>query len=203
MNREDREEFARLYDNSPETIGGWGEVITASALRNELDLRVIRTLYIGKSQIDMIAIDRACVIVVENKNYHATVSGNTYDKTWTVRYSPYRTHSLYNPVMQNAAHVADVCKLLELSGFSGICVRSLVIFNDLVKLSLTGKTEQVYKLQDFIASYKRANIEPVLSEEDVNHLVDLFERFRDCSDEAKQEHLDGLRGRLMCEAASL
>lgn len=189
MTREDRDEFARLYDSSPDTIGGWGEVITASALR-DLHLSVIRSLYIGHSQVDMVALAPAGVLVIENKNYHGVVSGHGKSKYWNVNYTPYKTHKLYNPVLQNARHVLDVRSMLELTGFSSIPVRSIVIFNDMTELRLIDMPSQVFKLRDFVESYEHPA--DGLSQSVLSDLAELFEKFRDGSDEARIAHIERL-----------
>lgn len=188
MLKEEREELERLYDNSPDVIGGYGEALTASTLRSDLRMSIVRSLYIGRSQIDMVAVTPSCVYVIENKNYHGVVSGHGSSVYWNVNYTPYRTHKLYNPVMQNARHVSDVTELLKLTGYSSIPVHSLVIFNDLVELRLIEMPRQVFKLRDFVDSYEEPTIS-VLDDDYVNALTDLFCKFRDCSDEVRLAHL--------------
>ena len=154
MRKEEREEIARLYDDSPDTLGDWGELITASTLRDKLGVRVLRTLYIGTSQIDMVAISPHGLFVIENKNYHGVVAGDVSAKYWDVWYKPGgRIYKLYNPVFQNKKHGDDVRNLLHLLGYAEVPVYCPVIFNDFSILRVAEKSQRssVCNLSDFVS----------------------------------------------------
>lgn len=189
MRQEEREEMARLYDDSPDIIGAWGELITAQAIRNELKIRVIKTLYIGGSQIDMVAISPYGVFVIENKNYHGVVLGYTKAQYWRVYYTQDKWHKLYNPVMQNQKHREAVVSMLQLMGYSHIKVYCPVIFNDFAVLRVRDGDRIVYNLTDFIERYKAYYQWPVLGRSVLSDLEDLFLKFQDISAEAKEAHV--------------
>lgn len=193
MCREEREEIARLYDDdSPGTLGDWGELITASTLRDKLGIRVLRTLYIGTSQIDMVAISPHGLFVIENKNYHGVVAGHVESKYWDVWYRPGgRIYKLYNPVFQNRKHGDDVRNMLYLMGYSEIPVYCPVIFNDfsILRVADSSPRSTVCKLSDFVSRYEGADLEPVVLEPVCSHLSDLFMKFQDRSEEARLSHL--------------
>lgn len=193
MNSETREEMKRLYDNSADTVGAWGELLTASALRNDLDLSVIQTLYIASSQIDMVALSPYGVFVIENKNYHGLVLGYTKAQYWRVYYTPERWHKLYNPVMQNRKHREDVVNLLSLMGYGYVKVYCPVIFNDFADLRVNGGQRVVYNLSDFIVRYKKYYQWPQLGRSVLKNLEELFRQFQDRSDEAKLKHISQFR----------
>ena len=193
MRQEDREEMKRLYDDSPDTIGAWGEIITASTLRNELEIPVIQTLYVGGSQIDMVAISPYGVFVIENKNYHGVVLGYTKAQYWRVYYSRDQWHKLYNPVMQNRKHRQDIVSLLELMGYGYVNVYCPVIFNDFAALRIHGGNRVVYNLSDFVSRYKGYYQWPILGNSVLNSLEELFRKFQDRSDEAKMKHISQFR----------
>lgn len=202
MRQEDREEFARLYSSSPEVIGDWGEIITASEFRSSLNLRVIRSLYVGKSQIDMVAISEAGVRVIENKNIHGVVAGLLSERYWQLRYTPYRAHAMYSPVMQNNVHVKDVKAMLMALGYEKVPVFSSVIFNDGTDLRVNVKEDRLLActLSGFVKAYKECKPPNVITSETCVYLEDLFRKFQDSSNEARESHVNRIKQK--CEGMS-
>ena len=98
--------------------GDVGEIITASSLRNNCDMTVIRNIYLPYkdhfTEVDMVAIGRLGIFVIENKNYDARVTGNIRDKYWNVEYSQWCTYKLYNPLFQNFLYQS--CQILGILG---------------------------------------------------------------------------------------
>lgn len=193
MNSEDRAELARLYDDSPDTIGAWGELITASTLRQQLNIRVVNTLYIGGSQIDMVALSPHGVFIIENKNYHGVVLGRAESQYWRVFYTPVRSYKLYNPIFQNRKHLEDVRKMLALLGYPDIPLYCPVIFNDFAVLRLHNTDRVVYTLSDFILRYSGYKEDAVIDDDVLLELYNLFMKYQDRSDEAKAAHVASKR----------
>lgn len=192
MTREDYEDLERLYSNSPEVIGDWGEIITASTLRDELGIRVLRTLYVCNSQIDMVGISQYGVFVIENKNYHGVVTGRVDATMWNVQYVPGgKLYQLYNPLLQNKKHKDAVKSMLSLTGYHKVNVYNTVIFNDAADLQLSGKCNHghVYNLSDFVKVYMGVDVGRLVSETVVTELADLFFKYQDYSEEAKAAHI--------------
>lgn len=194
VTNEEKEEMARMYDDSPDRVGEYGEILTATSLRNNCGMRVCRMLYIGKSQIDVIGISKGGVFVVENKNYHAIISGNMMDRYWKVGYSPHNIHKLYNPAWQNKVHCDDVKELLASNDFADVPVHSLVIFNDLAQLVIKGNNRQIWNLTSFVRYYCGNEIKQNIDVETEEKLYKLLLGYQDFSEEAKARHLALFKG---------
>lgn len=192
MRSEEREEMERLYSSGPDVIGDWGEIITAIRLRQELDMRVVRSLYIGKSQIDMIGVSPYGLLVIENKNYHGLVVGSTKDKYWKAIYTPVEDYDLYSPVLQNEKHKEAVRKMLSLLGYADIPVYSVVIFNDSTVLHVQDEHKTVFSLSDFIDRYKSYAGDTVVSAEMCSRIADLLYKYQDGSAETLELHVAGI-----------
>lgn len=81
------------------------------------------------TQVDIIAVCRQGVIVIESKGLGGTWSGRWDDKEWTQQSSRQR---IYNPIRQNSLHVDSICRVLWPTEVEKklpeIC--SLTVFND-------------------------------------------------------------------------
>lgn len=125
--------------------GTRGEYETYEALRKleKMGWKFLFELYIpkesgGTTEIDSVAIGPQGVFCIESKDYSGEIYGNEDAKNW-VQVKPHlkdpneRTMKFYNPLMQNAGHVANLEKLLA-AKFHRITYYSLVVFSDRCKL---------------------------------------------------------------------
>jgi hypothetical protein len=170
--------------------GDTGEAITASTLRKQLKMRVIRNIYLeyrGKSvEIDMLGISSYGLFVIENKNYSGIVSGNE-EKYWRVIYSNNREELLYNPVMQNETHILAVTHILAENNIK-VAPKNCVIFNDNAKL-FVGNNPIVKTLSDFVEFYELLyKTDEILDIDIQNKIYNLFKKYSDTSFEAKEVH---------------
>lgn len=66
------------------------------------------------SQIDLVLLSSVGIIVFEVKDYSGWLFGNSYQNKWTqvLSYGKEK-HQFYNPIMQNAQHIAELKKYLK------------------------------------------------------------------------------------------
>jgi hypothetical protein len=62
------------------------------------------------TQIDIIAICRQGIIVIESKGIGGTIAGRPDDAEWTQKPSQKR---MYNPIRQNDLHVKSILRVLQ------------------------------------------------------------------------------------------
>jgi hypothetical protein len=65
-------------------------------------------------QIDHVVFSKYGIFVIETKQINGYITGNDYDKKWTV-YSGKKKFYIYNPVHQNYGHIKALEEVLELS----------------------------------------------------------------------------------------
>ena len=168
--------------------GNVGEIITASSLRNNCDMTVIRNIYLPYkdhfTEVDMVAIGRLGIFVIENKNYDARVTG---DKYWNVEYSQWCTYKLYNPLFQNKLHKRVIMNLLSQYDLLSIPVYKPVIFNDKGSVDIKDGDKYIFTLSNFISAYNSVNIE-LLDSYDIGNIAYIFKQFSNSSDEMKLYH---------------
>lgn len=171
--------------------GDVGEVITASSLRNNCNMTVIRNIYLPYqdhfTEIDMVAIGRLGIFVIENKNYDARVIGNIKDKYWTVEYSQWCSYKLYNPLLQNKLHKQAIMNLLSLYDLLNIPVYKPVIFNDKGSINIKDGNKYIFTLSNFVATYNSIKVS-VLDSYDIDNIAYIFQQFSNLSDEMKLYH---------------
>lgn len=177
--------FNEMYDHfNAFTQGDVGEVITAYMLR-DLGFRVLRNLYLPYknkfTEIDMVAISRYGIFVIENKNYKATIKGTKDAKYWKVEY-PLYTCRLYNPVMQNDLHRDVLRELLKRNDIETEYLFNTVIFNDKCNLYVNAE-KSVFKLSDFIDIYTKfiKNRDGLLTDSMCDKTYDLLGQYSDTS----------------------
>lgn len=102
-------------------------------------------LYDGITEIDHVFICKKGVVVVETKAISGAVIGDVRDKNLTHTIGR-KTHSLYNPVLQNKTHVDNVSYHFRKMGFENVPIFPLVVFTDEnIELRLSGKSPIVRK----------------------------------------------------------
>lgn len=171
--------------------GDVGEVITASSLRNNCNMTVIRNIYLPYrdhfTEIDMVAVGRLGIFVIENKNYDARVTGNIRDKYWNVEYSHWCSYKLYNPLLQNKLHKQVIMDLLSLYDLLNIPVYKPVIFNDKGSIDIKDGNKCIFTLSNFVATYNSIEVS-ILDSYDINNIAYIFKQFSNLSDEMKLYH---------------
>lgn len=65
------------------------------------------------AEIDVLAISRKGIFVIETKSWNGIVRGSAEENHWTVLYPSGRSRALYNPVLQNQGHVRHVLGLVR------------------------------------------------------------------------------------------
>ena len=182
-----------FYTTSPYIQGDVGEVVTASELRSKCNMKVLRNIYLpynGRlTEIDMIAVSKLGVFIIEVKNYSGEIIGSLNDKYWKVRYSSIHYEKLYNPVFQNIRHKNAVERYLKTNNLRGIPIFRPVIFSNKASLSLKGCEKSVFTLDSFIDTYNNIDIHKI-NDDTISSLVDYFRPFSNQSYEMREVHLD-------------
>jgi len=148
--------------NSGHLKGKQGEKAVARVLKKlngKLLNGVCLPLYDTITEIDHIFIGKMGIVVIETKNISGTVFGDVNDKNWTHNIGS-KTHSLYNPLLQNKTHYDNICYHLRKFGLSQIPVYSVVVFsNDDVTYNITGKGNiiKIDKLFSYMNSLPKAS----------------------------------------------
>lgn len=83
-------------------------------------------LYKGSCEVDHILIGDFGVLVVETKSISGTVSGSGKNLTHKIGS---KTHSLYNPQLQNKTHVDNITYHLQKAGIKNVPVSGIVVFS--------------------------------------------------------------------------
>ncbi len=93
---------------------------------------IFHDLYLRKqngtfSQIDLVVVTTAGIVVFEIKNYSGWIFGTGYQSQWTqVLAYGRKKYRFYNPIMQNNKHIADLRK--KRKQFENIPFYSVVVF---------------------------------------------------------------------------
>lgn len=185
-------EWSSAYVN-----GDIGEAITADALRKECNMRVVRNVYLpyedGLTEIDLVAISKLGIFVIENKNYSADIFGTVKGATWIAYYSYFCQQRIYNPVMQNEIHKTAVLQLLQERKVEGVRVFRPVIFNDKASLCVKDGKKDVFILSSFVKVYNSVD-KSFIDDIVVESLYKLFLQFSNPSVEMKIWHATQLKG---------
>ena len=189
-------------------IGDVGEALTASKLRSDCDMTILRNIYLtrqdGKSvEIDMVGISDKGIFVIENKNYSGFVKcdkdkciscGKCKSVCWKVIY-PNIITSMLNPVKQNEIHIEALWRLLRQSNFylNPSEIHNVVIFNHKVRLEKNG-LDNVFLLDEFVEHFKGIYSTGCESElyKQKKEIYELFKKYSDQSEEAKNRHIKAL-----------
>lgn len=133
------------------------------------------------SQIDHIVFSKYGIFVIETKQYHGFLTGNDYDKNWTMGRGKNRIY-IHNPIHQNYGHVLMLQEYLHIPEEMFI---PLVCLSGEVKYRIKSKNVvPIYGLNKRIRSYTKPILENYAQ---LYHYVDSLNRD---DTQTKQEHLE-------------
>lgn len=117
-------------------IGHLGEKHTIGIIKEVSGGNIFGDIYIsgshGVQQIDVIAITKKGILVIEKKTYIGLIVGTAYDKQWKIFVANgKKSYTMKNPLHQNFGHVQA---LLESFPEMKEKIHSLVIFGNNAKL---------------------------------------------------------------------
>lgn len=123
-----------LYNRKSKQKGIAGERRVAKVLRRYARRhggRVFNNAYLplydGACEVDHLLFGKFGIAVIETKNVGGTISGG--GKTLTHQIGS-KTHSLYNPQLQNKTHVDNVAHHLKKAGYGAVPLYSFVVFSN-------------------------------------------------------------------------
>jgi hypothetical protein len=113
-------------------IGFMGEVKILNTLSEFGEIGVLSNVILDsnigiKTEVDIIAITRCGIFIIESKNYCGSVTGSLDGDMWCVRYSGAKNYTVPNPIFQNAFH-ANILRI-----FCDMYLSDLKIKNDYIK----------------------------------------------------------------------
>lgn len=115
-------------------LGIEGEKKVAHALRKYAGIRsykVINDIYLPlydkTTQVDHILIGFFGILVIETKNLAGEIYGDPKKKEW-LHIVGGKRHQLYNPLMQNQAHIDCIRHLLGKENIYNLNIESLIVF---------------------------------------------------------------------------
>lgn len=140
------------------------------------------------SQIDVIAVSKHGVFVIEAKDYNCWITGDSDHKYWRASYYGGQKESLYNPIYQNRRHASLISKLIS---DQRVPVYSMIVFGDGATLKdVHGVPRHTYVVQNSTiidALRDLANSPATLSEESVKNICKIIYHSRIIPDNAMRE----------------
>lgn len=110
-----------LVQKRKDKIGRQGERIVSRKLRfwfgwsgsKVYDNVTFMTVSGGTTQIDHVVLSRKGIFCIETKNLSGELKGDVEDKSWLHYNKVGKKNIVYNPLMQNEAHINHLAKVLE------------------------------------------------------------------------------------------
>lgn len=183
--------------------GAYGEYLIFTRLRSleRSGGRFLFNLYLptpngGVTEVDVVLIHPRGIFVFESKNFSGWIFGNEQHEYWTQtlplgRGSGSHKERFFNPIRQNASHVANLKRLCGLSAQ----VWSIIVFSDLCELKdvtvSEGSSHKVLQLAELKAAVKGTMMSAsneVLSLVEVEAVFDQLFPYSQVSGQAKQSH---------------
>lgn len=194
-----------IYFSTPAAKGKLGEQRIANMLETSIDKKVLRNIYVPKSQggtteVDLVYITPKGLFVIESKNYAGYIFGNDTSKNWTVTLNAGKKVEkihFYNPIWQNNTHIKCIKEYLG----KDIPCYSLVVFSnrgDLKSINVSKENTYViynHRVNRTINSISK-NTPDVLSLTDIEEIYTALSKLTDASREVKEMHINDINERL-------
>ncbi len=155
------------------------------------------------TEVDLLLITRAGVVVIENKNYDGFIYGRDRGRYWCQVLSPKRPvkNRFLNPVLQNELHVRAVRRILEDGPLAVVPeIWSMIVFSDdceLNNLTLSSYAPPVVKRGAACETLRSLiRFRRTLTKHEVDKIYDALEKYSHVSDEVKTAHVRNIERRL-------
>lgn len=113
-------QMQNLFQDTMPDIGQYGEDLTELELTRVKGKRqILRNLYVphkgNTAEIDLVMVHEKGIFVFESKNYSGWIFGSAEQEQWTQSLPNGEKYSFYNPIWQNATHIAALAQYLKIS----------------------------------------------------------------------------------------
>lgn len=162
----------------------------------------------GTSQVDVIAVTRYGVFIMENKNYNCDVYGCVTDTDWYCKYPPHKPskdpldymmakkydkeEKQYNPIRQNKTHITAVSAILR-EKYPHIPYYPLVVFSNNANLYIQNSRNRVCNLKNLSKVVPRLIGKEVLTDKEVNEISDILKQNQLKGRRAYQNHVTAIQ----------
>ena len=138
----------------------------------------------GTSQVDHALITRHGIFVIETKNYSTLILGAANEQQWYQKYSNGDKRPFLNPLIQNAAHVRAIRRLL--SKYPNLPIYSLVVFSNKAKLPPVANIVNMSNLRGAIKT--RCIGDPLLTADEVEDIENTISKANIRGRAARRQH---------------
>lgn len=152
-----------------------------------------------KTEIDVVMISSAGILVFESKNYSGWIFGNDRQATWTQTlpggaYGGASKEHFYNPILQNNQHIKALRSFLQ----QEIPYYSVIVFSDYCtfkKLTVADPAVHVIHLHELVPTVTGIlqNAAGRMSNEDVALIYEKLYPLTQVSEEEKEAHVQRIR----------
>jgi hypothetical protein len=180
--------------------GSIGERFTYNAMLEHFGRGFIfRNVYVehgdGKlSEIDLLGLNSEGIFVIESKNYSGWIFGNSEDRYWTAMLPNRQKNRFYNPIRQNATHIAALRENLN-ERFPQIEYYSLIVFSERCELKKIANTEpntyvfQRQELHYYLKQLFKQGARGSLSQAEIDSAAEWLRARERPDDDVRQQHL--------------
>ena len=188
--------YLAWLNDTPQSRGSFGEMITASIFNNRFfgddEHYLINNLIFETSdekthQIDHVLIYRKGIFCIESKNIDGLILGHPDIKMWKVYINGPDPYDLYNPIMQNKGHIKVLSEFLE----NKYQINSIVVFDKGNKPKDCG--DEVVNIQDLKDYIKNYPCEEELDSEAMKEIFALLTDYKKGSNISIKEHIDNIK----------
>lgn len=206
--------MANVYDMLSSVTGKSTNEIKGNTKEVQLDIlvRIVSTLTASKpkilrniyvpyangtktTEIDMILFANGNVYLFEVKNYSCAVVGNQKDKYWKTIYSATKTYDMYNPIMQNNAHISTLASYLKVAENK---FKSVIVFSenaDISKIKYSRNSNLCVLKMNTVLPYliKQKVSKKAFSDNQIQILYDTIKPLTKVSKAIKQQHIKDVK----------
>ena len=188
--------YLAWLNDTPQSRGSFGEMITASIFNNRFfgddEHYLVNNLIFETSdekthQIDHVLIYRKGIFCIESKNIDGLILGHPDIKMWKVYINGPDPYDLYNPIMQNKGHIKVLSEFLE----NKYQINSIVVFDKGNKPKDCG--DEVVNIQDLKDYIKNYPCEEELDSETMKEIFALLTDYKKGNDISIKEHIDNIK----------
>lgn len=186
-------------ESSASIKGKAGESEIAEVLEGIQGTKVFRNIYLPLNrdrtkftEIDLLAINKSGIYVIESKNYSGVISGTRGGQNWTQELGK-QVYQFYNPLKQNVTH----CNALSyrLDSYTNF-IKSIVVFGNNADIRYVKASDVINTVDLHKAMEDNINASGVkLSNSQINEIANQIRKYTNASKYIKRQHIKNIKNR--------
>lgn len=182
-------------------VGAYGEYLTQylfNSVRFKGYYKTLQNIYVpykdSTSEIDVLAVHKKGIYVIESKNYSGWIFGSENQQQWTQMLNKNAKERFYNPIRQNKTHIKALSEYLQIEPSK---MKSYIVFSERCELKKVPENTEQYVItkRNYLLDLINKDIadkQDIFTNEEIDEIARKLEPLTNASQEVKDKHIENI-----------